>query len=202
MAHWNADTVCRYLPDPAESLIECVINPFPEALERKPHWACSPAAAGENCPPGSASRSSASGSPTDLDRRWEAPTNGVGIPATYRLLDAGRLSPRPAFVTRDERLLRSLDGISATPGALTGVSGPQMAVSSPVLPTTRHNSCPNHPATPTRWELPIILARSVIESSLRRAATAAIRPAQILSVARVEIAWFLLPHGPRHTRPR
>ena len=25
----------------------------------------------------------------DLERRWEAPTNGVGIPAPYRLLDAG-----------------------------------------------------------------------------------------------------------------
>jgi hypothetical protein len=25
----------------------------------------------------------------DLERRWEAPTNGVGIPATYRLLGAG-----------------------------------------------------------------------------------------------------------------
>ena len=25
----------------------------------------------------------------DLERRWEAPTNGVGILDTYRLLDAG-----------------------------------------------------------------------------------------------------------------
>ncbi len=24
-----------------------------------------------------------------LDRKWEAPTNGVGIPATYSQLDAG-----------------------------------------------------------------------------------------------------------------
>ena len=31
-----------------------------------------------------------------LRRKWEAPTNGVGIPATYSQLDAGDLSPRPA----------------------------------------------------------------------------------------------------------
>lgn len=49
----DTDTVCRYFPDPPESLIECVANPLSETLERKPSRECSPAAPrlGEHCPP-------------------------------------------------------------------------------------------------------------------------------------------------------
>jgi hypothetical protein len=57
-----------------------------------------------------------------LRRKWDAPTNGVGIPATYGQLDAGSINPRPAVALWRATALT----LACDDGALTAVRPPSL----------------------------------------------------------------------------